>query len=113
MMDGFVIKDLTDVNEVPTSHNAGLKRVLLSKGETRSKITQIAVTTLKAGEVAEEHNHLDMEEFFLFYEGQGRMRIDGREVEVGPGRFIGIPAGVAHEVQAVTDLRFQTIGVEL
>lgn len=113
MMDGFVIKDLTDLDEVPTSHNAGLKRVLLSRGETRSKITQIAVTTLKAGEVAETHSHSDMEEFFLFYEGRGKMRIGDCDVDVCPGRFVGIPIGVAHEVQAVTDLRFQTIGVEL
>lgn len=41
-----------------------MKRVLLAAEESGCAITQIAVTELKAGEVAETHVHEDMMEGF-------------------------------------------------
>jgi hypothetical protein len=49
----MMIRSLTDITPVPSSHKVGLKRVLLAAEESGCAITQIAVTDLKAGEVAE------------------------------------------------------------
>ena len=59
-------KKIIDIIPISTTHGVGEKRVLLNSQETSTPLTQIAVTQLKAGEVAEEHLHPTMEEFFLF-----------------------------------------------
>ena len=50
-------RSIRDITPVPSSHKVGLKRVLLAAEESGCAITQIAVTDLKAGEVAEAFNH--------------------------------------------------------
>lgn len=55
-------RSLSDISPVPSSHKVGLKRVLLAANESGCAITQIAVTDLKAGEMAEAHVHEDMME---------------------------------------------------
>lgn len=58
-------RSLSEITPVPSSHKVGMKRVLLTAEESRCEITQIAVTDLKAGEVAETHVHEDMMEGFM------------------------------------------------
>ena len=43
---------LSDLTPEPSSHQVGMKRVLLAAEESGCAITQIAVTDLKAEEVA-------------------------------------------------------------
>ncbi len=50
-------RSLNDITPVATSHNAGMKRVLLSAQESGCGITQIAITDIKAGEVAVNGNY--------------------------------------------------------
>lgn len=57
---------LSNITPVPSSHRVGMKRVLLAAEESGCAITQIAVTDLRAGEVAEAHVHEDMMEGFFF-----------------------------------------------
>lgn len=57
-------RSLTSIHPIPSSHN-GLKRVLLADEESGSSITQIAITDLKSGEVAEAHVNVDMQEGFM------------------------------------------------
>lgn len=59
-------KKIIDIIPISTTHGVGEKRVLLNSQETSTPLTQIAVTRLKAGEMAKEHLHPTMEEFFLF-----------------------------------------------
>ena len=59
-----------DISPIPTSHKAGMKRVLLAANESDCPITQIAITDLKAGEVAETHSHEDMQEGFYVLSGE-------------------------------------------
>ena len=47
-----------------------MKRVLLAANESDCPITQIAITDLKAGEVAETHSHEDMQEGFYVLSGE-------------------------------------------
>ena len=62
-------RSLSDISPVPSSHKVGLKRVLLATEESGCAITRIAVTDLKAGEVAEAHVHEDMMEGFYVMSG--------------------------------------------
>ena len=55
-------RSLYTICPVSTSHDVGLKRVLLAANESECSLTQIAVTDLKAGEVARVHIHPDMQE---------------------------------------------------
>ena len=59
-------KKIKELPIITTTHGVGEKRVLLNNQETSTPLTQIAVTRLKAGEMAKEHLHPTMEEFFLF-----------------------------------------------
>lgn len=51
-----MLKHLLNILPQPTAHGIGQKRVLLSQAETDTNLTQIAVTTLQAGETTEEHS---------------------------------------------------------
>ena len=50
-------KRLFDIHPCVTTHHIGQKYILLTNKDTNTDLTQIAVTQLKAGEVAEEHLH--------------------------------------------------------
>lgn len=108
-----IIRILSETHPQTTSHNIGIKRVLLANDETPSSITQIAVTELRKGERAETHVHETMDEHYLFLSGRGIMRIDGSDVECEEGVFLLVPAGSEHSMMAETDMKFITIGVAL
>ena len=61
---------LNKISPVITSHHVGMKRVLLAASESGCAITQIAITDLKAGEVAKAHAHQDMQEGFYVMSGE-------------------------------------------
>ena len=67
-------KNIKELPIITTTHGVGEKRVLLNSQETSTPLTQIAVTRLKAGEMAKEHLHPTMEEFFLFQKGDAIMK---------------------------------------
>lgn len=50
-------KNIKELPIITTTHGVGEKRVLLNSQETSTPLTQIAVTRLKAGEMAKEHLH--------------------------------------------------------
>ena len=57
----------------------------------------IDFTTMPAGTSIGEHTHAaDEEEFYLILSGQGRMRRDGEEFDVGPGDLIRNRPGGTH-----------------
>jgi mannose-6-phosphate isomerase-like protein (cupin superfamily) len=90
-----------------------MKQVLLANADTCSSITQIAVTTLRKGESVDIHVHETMDEHYMFYSGDGLMIADGNVIECHEGLFLLIPAGMPHELCALSDLKFMTIGVAL
>lgn len=73
-------RSIKDIVPISTSHNAGLKRVLLAANESGCPITQIAITDLKAGEIADAHVHEDMQEGFYVLCGELDIVLDG-EIE--------------------------------
>ena len=104
---------LNDIEPVATSHNAGMKRVLLAASESGCAITQIAITDLKAGEVAEAHLHKDMQEGFYVLSGKLDIVLNGVVEHCQPEDFIYVTCGTTHELIAVTDVRLMTIGCEV
>jgi len=103
-------KSLKDIVPVQTSHKAGMKRVLLGAEESGCAITQIAVTELKAGEVAEAHSHMDMQEGFFVMNGVLEIALDGEPQRCQEGDFVWVDSGTGHELRAVSDVRVMTIG---
>ena len=85
-----MLKHLKDILPRLTSHGVGEKRVLLSAGETETAVTQIAVTTLHAGETANGHSHATMEEYFFFLHGEAALTIDGERTACHEGDFVQI-----------------------
>lgn len=105
-----MLKHLNDIEPVATSHGVGQKRVLLSKAETETGLTQITVTRLKAGEVADEHVHETMEEEFFFMKGMAEVEIDGKVVVCRTWDFLKVSNGVRHRLRAIEDTEMMTIG---
>lgn len=103
-------RSITSILPFPTSHGIGEKRVLISKDEVRSGITQIAVTELRKGERAEEHTHPDMEEFFIIRKGKVSISVGDETVACTADDFIFVPAGTRHSLYAEEDAELLTIG---
>ena len=103
-------RSLHKIRPVPSSHKVGMKRVLLAAEESGCGITQIAVTDLKTGEVAEAHVHEDMMEGFYVMSGVLNMVLDGEVEHCKEGDFVWVRCGVRHEVRAISDVRMMTIG---
>lgn len=106
-------RSLKDINAVATSHNAGLKRVLLAANESDCSITQIAITELRAGEIAKTHVHVDMQEGFYVLSGCLDIVIDGLKEHCKVDDFVYVKCGKSHELRAITNVRVMTIGCEL
>ena len=107
---GYIIKNINAINDVKTSHCAGIKKVLCANDEASSNITQIAVSRLKAGEQVEVHVHETMEEHFIIEEGSLEFMIDDKVMTVNSSTYVMIPAGTKHGIKAVTDCKLITIG---
>ena len=103
-------KSLNEINSVATSHDVGRKRVLLAANESGCSLTQIAVTDLQAGEVAQAHIHPDMQEGFYVLSGNLDVRLDDELLHCTVDDFVYVTNCVSHELRAVTDVRIMTIG---
>lgn len=106
-----IIRELSEVTATPTAHGIGLKKVLLCSNETTSSVTQIAVTQLRKGESIEAHIHSTMDEHYIFLEGKAKMFLNGKEYTCKNGTYILVHLGTDHLLEALSDIRFITIGV--
>jgi len=105
-----MIRHLNEIPSVSTSHGVGRKRVLLSSNESGCSLTQIAVTELKAGEVAVAHIHPDMQEAFYVLEGEIEAVLDGQHTLCQKDTFVYVDRCTSHEMKAQVDSRIMTIG---
>lgn len=108
-----MIRQLSEVIPVITSHGVGQKRILLSSIESGCSLTQIAVTELKAGEVATAHVHSDMQEAFFILEGELKAILDDKEEILHQETFVYVERCTNHEFMALADCRIMTIGCEI
>lgn len=105
-------RSFKDIVPIATSHKAGMKRVLLAANESGCPITQIAITDLHAGEIAEAHVHEDMQEGFYVLSGELDIVLDGEIEHCFAEDFVYVKCGTSHELRAITDVRVMTIGCE-
>lgn len=110
-MKESIIRHLKDIEALATAHGFGKKQVLLSGGETDSSVTQIAVTSLNAGEIVESHVHKTMDEHYLILEGNGTMTIGQVQHKISAGTYLLIASGEQHALKADTNIRMVTIGI--
>ena len=105
-----MIRKLDDISPILTSHGVGQKRVLLSSNEAGCSLTQIAVTSLKEGEIATAHIHPDMQEAFFVLDGEIDVVLDGKHTIITKDTFVYVEKCTSHEMKAITDCRIMTIG---
>ena len=105
-----MIRKLDDISPILTSHGVGQKRVLLSSNESGCYLTQIAVTSLKEGEIATAHIHPDMQEAFFVLDGEIDVALDGKHTIITKDTFVYVEKCTSHEMKAITDCRIMTIG---
>ncbi len=93
--------------ENQTLKNANFRQVLYT-----GKYSQLVLMSLKAGEEIGEETHSDVDQFFRFEQGQGKVVIDGKENTVKDGDAVIVPAGAKHNVINIskdTELKLYTI----
>lgn len=108
---GYIIKHIDSIATVPTAHRVGNKAVLLDNDLPLSPITQIAHTTLQAGEHTDRHTHPTMDEHFFITKGRAIVTTDDTAHECNSGTYILIRAGIIHSIEAVDNLELLTIGI--
>lgn len=101
-MKGYVI-----VIEKETKKNTDFRHVLYT-----GKHSQLVVMNIKPGEEIGEETHKDVDQFFRFEEGEGKVIIDGIEHRVKDGNGAIVPAGAKHNVintSKLVNLKLYTI----
>jgi len=106
----MVKKSINNIKISTTSHGIGAKRVLLKHEETKTDITQIALTKFKSGEEVEPHSHKTMEEFFYMLTGKVIIEADEVKHECTAGDFIQLKANELHGLQIIEDTEMIAIG---
>lgn len=108
----IIKKELASIQKIPTLHGVGLQRVLCLNEETKSNISQIAVTELKANDNMIAHMHVGMEIFFIIEKGRCIFTINGKEIIAKAGSYFQLPVGVKYSIKAIKDTRMITINVQ-
>jgi len=93
--------------EKETKKNTDFRRVLYT-----GKHSQLVLMSIKPGEEIGEETHEDVDQFFRFEEGEGKVIIDGVEHRVKDGNGVIVPAGAKHNVintSKLVNLKLYTI----
>jgi len=93
--------------EKETERNTDFRRVLYT-----GKHSQLVLMSIEPGEEIGEETHDDVDQFFRFEEGEGKVIIDGVEHHVKDGNGVIVPAGAKHNVintSKLVNLKLYTI----
>ena len=93
--------------EKDTLSNSDFRHVLYT-----GKYSQLVLMNLKPMEEIGEETHDDVDQFFRFEKGEGKVTIDGVEHLVKDGDGVIVPAGAKHNVANISkkeDLNLYTI----
>jgi mannose-6-phosphate isomerase-like protein (cupin superfamily) len=66
-----------------------------SAGSTKVSFAKLII---RPGEESRQHYHRVMEEIYYIISGTGRLTIDDKTFEVGPGHAIFLPTGSHHQI---------------
>ena len=106
-----ILKHISNIEGVTTAHGVGIKQILLGSEDTDSAVTQIAVTTIEAGEEVKPHMHISMDEHYFILNGKGVATIEKEQHPIIDGTYLLVTAGVDHSLRAFTKLKMITIGI--
>jgi len=87
-MKGYVV-----ALEKETRKNSDFRRVLYT-----GKHSQLVLMNIRPGDEIGEETHVDVDQFFRFEGGEGKVIIDGVEHRVKDGDGVIVPAGARHNV---------------
>ncbi len=93
--------------EQETRKNTDFRHVLYT-----GKYSQLVLMNLKPMEEIGEETHDDVDQFFRFEDGEGKVTIDGKAHPVRDGDGVIVPAGAKHNVANTSknkDLKLYTI----
>lgn len=93
--------------EKETIKNTDFRRVLYT-----GKFSQLVLMSLKPGEEIGEEVHDDVDQFFRFEQGEGKVIIDDVKHKVRDGKAVVVPSGAKHNVVNTSkkeDLKLYTI----
>ena len=93
--------------EKETKENSFFRRVLFTANHS-----QLVLMSLKPKEEIGEEVHDNLDQFFRFEEGEGKVIIEGEEFPIEDGFAVVIPAGTKHNVvntSSETSLKLYTI----
>ena len=107
-----LLRHISDIETVSTSHGVGEKRVIVTQGTIGKPVTQIARTKLQEGEKVEEHVHPTMDEHFFFLSGQCVFTLDGINKVCKSDDYLFVPAGCKHRIDVTKETVMITIGIE-
>ena len=82
----FITKDGSEIRELLAYRNSGISSQSLAEAR------------VPVNGSTPEHFHARTEEIYFITHGQGRMRIEEEEADVGPGDAIAIPPGKRHKL---------------
>jgi len=104
---GSKMKGFKSNIEKDTLANRDFRHVLYT-----GKYSQLVLMNLKPMEEIGEETHENVDQFFRFEEGEGKVTIDGKEHLVKDGDAVIVPAGAKHNVANTSkkaDLKLYTI----
>ncbi len=93
--------------EKETERNTDFRRVLYT-----GKHSQLVLMSIRPREEIGEETHNDVDQFFRFEEGEGKVIIDGVGHRVKDGNGVIVPAGAKHNVintSKLVNLKLYTI----
>jgi mannose-6-phosphate isomerase-like protein (cupin superfamily) len=86
----FLRRDSADIT--PWSETCGQIRFLIdAKDQAAGEVCEVEITDAKL------HYHKKTDEFYYVLSGQGKMLLDGEEIELHPGVLVYVPRGVKHK----------------
>ena len=91
---------LTVAGSSPQNRRGGqVSHLLLSPGQFGS--AHLAITFVECDPASEQpmHSHPEAEQVYVIVSGNGLMRVDDEEQEVGAGALIFIPPGAKHAIR--------------
>ena len=86
----YLVKHLDQTTGVPCP--CGIARRVISKDDGRD----LSVHFVDISREARAHYHRQLNETYVFLEGEGFMELNGERIAVGPGSVVNIPPGVVH-----------------
>lgn len=105
------IVQLNSIQKKETSHPGISKHVFFENNDFKSNVQQFAYSSLKEGDIVNEHSHQTMEEVFFMLSGKCIFYINEKKYQVEKHTSILIPSGSIHKIEASTDCSFIYFGI--